>query len=165
MRWLDYDTDNCSVQRTLDVIGEKWTILVLREAFNGVRRFDQIRDHVGVSEAVLADRLRKLVTANVLEAVPYREPGQRTRKEYHLTAKGTDLHPVMIALLAWGDRHCTDPEGPALSVTHRDCGEAVEAVVQCRAGHRIESLRDSMTAPGPGARRAQMTSPREAANC
>ena len=158
MRWLDYDTDNCSVQRTLDVIGEKWTILVLREAFNGVRRFDQIRDHVGVSEAVLADRLRKLVTANVLESVPYREPGQRTRKEYHLTAKGKDLYPVMIALLAWGDRHCTDPEGPALSVSHRNCGKPVEAVVQCAAGHRIESLHDSMTAPGPGARRVPTAS-------
>jgi DNA-binding HxlR family transcriptional regulator len=165
VRWLDYDTGNCSVQRTLDVIGEKWTILVLREAFNGVRRFDQIRDHVGVSEAVLADRLRKLVTANVLESVPYREPRQRTRKEYHLTAKGKDLYPVMIALLAWGDRHCQDPEGPALLVTHHDCGEPVHTVVQCAAGHRIESPRDSTTAPGPGARRATMTSPSEASSC
>lgn len=153
MRWLEMDTGNCSIQRTLTVIGEKWTILVLREAFNGVRRFDQIREHTGMSDAVLADRLRTLVAAGVLEAMPYREPGRRTRYEYRLTAKGRDLHPVLIALLQWGDRYCADREGPAIVVTHEGCGEPVEAVVECAAGHRLASAADSSAVPGPGARR------------
>ncbi|KQY51588.1 winged helix-turn-helix transcriptional regulator [Nocardioides sp. Root140] len=152
MQWLDYDTDNCSIQRTLDVIGEKWTILVLREAFNGVRRFDQMRDHMGVSDPVLADRLRKLVAAGVLEALPYREPGRRTRHEYKLTEKGLDLYPVLISLLNWGDRHRADDAGPAVVVTHRDCGEPVSVAVECAAGHRLQSARESRSAPGPGAR-------------
>lgn len=154
MHWLQYDTRNCSIQRTLDVIGEKWTILVLREAFNGVRRFDRIRDHVGVSDPVLADRLRKLVAAGVLEAVPYRESGRRERHEYRLTTKGLDLYPVIIALLRWGDRYCADPSGPSVVVTHRDCGAPVEAIVQCAHGHRLDSARDGCAVPGPGARQA-----------
>ncbi|MEX5261549.1 winged helix-turn-helix transcriptional regulator [Kocuria sp. CPCC 205263] len=153
MRWLEMDTGNCSIQRTLTVIGEKWTILVLREVFNGVRRFDQIREHTGMSDAVLADRLRTLVAAGVLEAMPYREPGRRARYEYRLTAKGRDLHPVLIALLQWGDRYCADREGPAIVVAHEGCGEPVEAVVECAAGHRLASAADSYALPGPGARR------------
>ena len=153
MDWLDFDTSGCSIQKTLDVIGEKWTILILRETFNGVRRFDQIRDHVGVSDPILSDRLRKLVGAGVLEARPYREPGQRARKEYRLTDRGLDLYPVMISLLRWGDRHgasAADEQdevqsGPRLEVRHRDCGERVRAVVQCEAGHTISSPRESAT--------------------
>lgn len=154
MRWLEYDTGNCSIQRTLAVIGEKWTLLVLRDAFNGVRRFDQIRDHVGISDAVLSDRLRKLVAAGVLEASPYRESGRRTRHEYRLTTKGLDLYPALIALLNWGDRYCADPQGPSVVVRHRDCGEQVEAAVLCASGHRLDSARDGSAFPGPGARRS-----------
>lgn len=151
MHWLEYDTDNCSIQRTLDVIGEKWTLLLLREAFNGVRRFDQIRGHVGISDPVLSDRLRKLVAAGVLEALPYREPGRRIRHEYRLTARGLDLYPVMIALLQWGDRYCADPDGPSVVVTHRGCNEPVSAVVACASGHKLDSPRDGRAVPGPGA--------------
>lgn len=147
MEWLEFDTAGCSIQRTLDIIGEKWTILILREAFNGVRRFDQIRDHVGVSDPVLSDRLRKLIASGVLEARPYREPGKRARKEYRLTEKGLDLYPVMISLLRWGDEHCTGPDGPPIDVRHRDCGEPVAAVVQCAAGHTLASPRESETRP------------------
>ncbi|MBM6589237.1 helix-turn-helix domain-containing protein [Brevibacterium sp. RIT 803] len=149
MDWLDFDTADCSIQKTLDVIGEKWTVLILREAFNGVRRFDQIRDHVGVSDPVLSDRLRKLVTAGVLTAKAYREVGQRARKEYLLTDKGLDLYPVMISLLRWGDRHGGGQDvgsgGPPLEVLHRDCGQPVTAVVECAAGHPISSPRESVT--------------------
>ena len=151
MEWLDYDTDNCSVRRTLEVIGEKWTILVLREAFNGVRRFDQIREHTGMSDAVLSARLRTLVGQGVLEAVRYKEPGARTRHEYRLTEKGLDLYPVLIALMQWGDKHRSDPAGPALVITHRGCGEPVHAVVECAAGHAV-GVRESASAPGPAAR-------------
>jgi DNA-binding HxlR family transcriptional regulator len=151
MEWLDYATDNCSIQRSLDVIGEKWTLLVLREAFNGVRRFDRIRDHVGISDPVLSDRLRKLVAAGILDATPYREAGRRTRYEYRLTPKGLDLYPVLIALLRWGDRYYADPEGPAIQVVHNECDRPVETVVQCLDGHTLASAREGRAVPGPAA--------------
>ncbi|MEE2061347.1 winged helix-turn-helix transcriptional regulator [Rhodococcus artemisiae] len=153
MQWLDYSTDNCSVQRTMNIIGEKWTMIVLREVFNGVRRFEQMRRHTGISEPVLSARLRTLVDAGVLDTVPYQESGHRTRHEYRLTDKGRDLYPILIALLQWGDRYCADPEGPALTVRHHDCGEPIAAVVQCEAGHRVEP-RNAHVLPGPGAQRA-----------
>ncbi|WP_153506426.1 winged helix-turn-helix transcriptional regulator [Cumulibacter manganitolerans] len=159
MQWLAYDTRNCSIQRTLDVIGEKWTPLILRETFNGVRRFDQIRDHVGISDAVLADRLRKLVAAGVLETTPYQDQGRRARNEYRLTPKGLDLYPTMIALLKWGDTYCADPAGPSIIVTHHDCGAPVEAVVRCTAGHILESARDGSPTSGPGARELTVETP------
>lgn len=152
MHWLDYSTDNCSIQRTLEIIGEKWTMLVLRELFNGVRRFDQMQRHTGISEPVLSDRLRKLVDARILETLPYRESGSRTRHEYRLTAKGCDLYPVLIALMQWGDRHRGDPEGPAVTVQHRECGRPVEAIVRCTDGHELAHPREAQAVPGPAAR-------------
>src|SRR4051794_18360837 len=98
MAWLEYDTERCSVQRTMAIIGEKWTLLLIRDAANGVRRFDDFRRHVGLSEAVLADRLRTLLAHGLFETREYREPGQRRRHEYRLTAKGWDLFPVLVAL-------------------------------------------------------------------
>lgn len=162
MDWLEFDTAECSIQKTLDVIGEKWTVLIVREAFNGVRRFDQIRDHVGVSDPVLSDRLRKLVNAGVLAATPYREPGRRARKEYRLTDKGLDLYPVLISLLRWGDKHGAGQgvgtDGPPLEVLHRDCGEPVRAVVECAAGHTLSSPKEALTSP-----RRALASPTSAA--
>ncbi|MEV6202249.1 helix-turn-helix domain-containing protein [Streptomyces sp. NPDC051771] len=154
MKWQEIDTENCSVRRTLDLVGEKWSLLILRDAFNGVRRYDDFRRHIGLSEAVLADRLRKLVAAGVLSSVPYREPGTRTRHEYRLTPKGVDLWPVMLALKQWGDTHTGDPEGPVLDIRHTACGSPVRVVVQC-AGEDAEVLtaREVTATPGPGARR------------
>lgn len=154
MTWLETSTENCTVQRTLDLIGEKWSLLVLREAMNGVRRFDDFRRHMGLSEAVLADRLRKLVAAGILDTVPYREPGSRTRHEYRLTRKGWDLWPAMIALKQWGDRYTADPEGPPLEVLHRDCGAPVEVAVVCTAGDGPLTPRQAATRPGAAARAA-----------
>lgn len=157
MEWLDYDTGNCSVQRTMDVIGEKWTMIVLRETFNGVRRFEQMRRHTGISEAVLSARLRTLVEAGILDTVPYREAGSRTRYEYRLTDKGRDLYPILVALLQWGDKHCADDGGPALLVEHRDCGAPVEAVVQCSKGHGPLRPAEAQTSAGPAARKLPIT--------
>lgn len=154
MTWLETSTENCTVRRTLDLVGEKWSLLVLRDAMNGVRRFDDFRRHMGLSEAVLADRLRKLVAAGILDTVPYREPGSRTRHEYRLTSKGWDLWPAVIALKQWGDRYTADPEGPPLEVQHRDCDEPVEAVVVCAGGHGALTPWQAYTQPGPSARAA-----------
>ncbi|MFH8836986.1 winged helix-turn-helix transcriptional regulator [Streptomyces sp. NPDC017868] len=153
MNWLDTDTENCPVGRALDVVGEKWSLLILRDAFNGVRRYDEFRRHLGLSEAVLADRLRKLVTAGVLRSEPYREPGARTRHEYRLTRKGVDLWPVLLALKQWGDTHAAEPEGPVLDVRHADCGAPVRVVVQCEGEERVVlAPRDVTARPGPAAR-------------
>ncbi|MFI8519883.1 winged helix-turn-helix transcriptional regulator [Streptomyces sp. NPDC085481] len=153
MKWLEMDTENCPVRRALDLVGEKWSLLILRDAFNGVRRYDEFRRHLGLSEAVLADRLRKLVAAGVLRVEPYREPGARTRSEYRLTAKGRDLWPVLLALKQWGDTHAADPDGTALDVSHSDCGAPVRVEVVCSGEDRLTLTPHDVTVrPGPAAR-------------
>ncbi|MDH6220822.1 DNA-binding HxlR family transcriptional regulator [Streptomyces pseudovenezuelae] len=152
MEWLDVSTENCPVQRTLDLVGEKWTLLVLRDAAIGVHRFEEFRRHMGLSEAVLSDRLRKLTAAGILRTVPYQEPGHRARNEYRLTRKGWDLWPVLVALRQWGDTYDPDPEGPVLDMRHTDCGAPVRVVVECADEHVALTPRDVTARPGPGAR-------------
>ena len=152
MNWLEMSTENCTVQRTLDLVGEKWTLLILRDAFNGVRRFDDFHRHVGLSEAVLAGRLRKLVEAGVLAAVPYQERGSRTRNEYRLTSKGRDLWPILVALRQWGESYVADPEGPVLEVRHGECDAPVRVVVECSREHVALTPTEVTVRPGPAAR-------------
>ncbi|HEY5033031.1 MAG TPA: helix-turn-helix domain-containing protein [Actinomycetes bacterium] len=150
---LEWSTDNCSVARTLEVIGEKWTLVVLRELFQGVRRFEDMRARTGIPRQVLSDRLGHLVADGVLRRESYREPGQRARHEYRLTQKGIDLHPVLVALMAWGDAYAADPEGPSIELHHKDCGAPVALVLQCSDGHGSLTARDVRARPGPAARR------------
>jgi DNA-binding HxlR family transcriptional regulator len=150
--WRTVDTTNCSVARTLAVVGEKWSLLVLRDALNGVRRFDDFRRHLGVSEAVLSDRLRTLTGAGILARRAYREPGARGRTEYVVTAAGWELQPVVVGLLQWGDRHLGDERGAMVAVRHRGCGAPVEAVVRCTAEDVVVSPRATELVPGPGLR-------------
>ncbi len=152
--WRDFDTEQCSIHRTLAVIGEKWTMLIIRDAANGVRRFDDFRQHVGLSEAVLSDRLRHLVSRGILETREYQEPGQRRRNEYRLTAKGWDLFPVLIALMQWGDKHLADGDEQPWQVQHRDCGHPVRAEVRCAHDGARLTQRDTRLAPRPGARKS-----------
>lgn len=152
MEWLEASTENCPVQRTLDVIGEKWTLLILRDAVNGVRRFDDFHRHIGLSEAVLSDRLRKLTAAGILKTVPYQEPGTRSRNEYRLTRKGWDLWPVLMALTQWGEAHTLGPDGPLLDVRHTDCDAPVRVVVQCSTEHTPLTPREVTARLGTGAR-------------
>jgi DNA-binding HxlR family transcriptional regulator len=152
MDWLEMSTANCSIQRTLSVIGDKWTLLIVRDAANGVRRFDDFHRHVGLSEPVLARRLRKLVDAGILEISPYRMPAQRTRPEYRMTAKGWDLYPVLVAIMQWGDKYLADPDGPPIRILHADCGAPVRAVVECSAERTPITARDARVTPGPAAR-------------
>jgi DNA-binding HxlR family transcriptional regulator len=150
---LDYDTANCNIGSALAIVGEKWTFLVLREAFNGVRRFDDMRRRTGAPRQVLSHRLAHLVSEGILRKSPYQEPGQRPRYEYRLTEKGIDLFPVIAALLAWGDKHAGAPGGPSVTLTHRDCGADVGLQLACADGHVLGSARDVTPVPGPGARR------------
>jgi DNA-binding HxlR family transcriptional regulator len=163
MDWREASTDNCPVGKSLELLGEKWTLLIVRDALNGVRRFDDFRRHMGLSEAVLADRLRKLVEAGVLETRPYQEPGKRERVEYRLTHKGRELLPVIIALKQWGETHYPDPKGPVIAVRHRRCEGDVRVVIRCEsAQHEHDELTvyDTFAEPGPGARRAKVPLPK-----
>jgi DNA-binding HxlR family transcriptional regulator len=150
---LDWSIDTCTIGRAMDILGEKWTVVVMREIFNGVRRFDDMRVRNGIPRQVLTNRLAGLVDAGVLRREPYREPGSRVRHEYRLTEKGFDLYPVMIAVSEWGNRYLSDPEGPPLAFAHRDCGAEVHTELHCADGHRVEAYRDVLPQPGPGARR------------
>jgi DNA-binding HxlR family transcriptional regulator len=150
---LDYDSANCTIGAAVGIIGERPTFLLLREAFSGVRRFDDMQRRTGMPRQVLSDRLARLVTEGLLRKVPYRESGQRRRYEYRLTQKGLDLYPVLVALMQWGDRYAAGPAGPQVLLRHRDCGEPVQVKLSCRAGHVLDSARDVTPVPGPGARK------------
>ena len=126
--------DSCPIAFALDVVGNRTSFLVLREAFYGTTRFDDFVARVQVSESVAAARLKALVDAGLLERRPYREPGERTRSEYHLTDSGADFFPVLVALMAWGDRW----DGSArVELTHHDCGAPLRAEVRCEQGHDV----------------------------
>ncbi len=149
---LDYDTANCAIGAAVGILGERPTFLVLREAFNGVRRFDDMQRRTGMPRQVLSQRLARLVTEGLLRKVPYRQAGQRSRDEYRLTDKGLDLYPVLVALMEWGDRYEGGADGPPVLLRHRDCGEPVRLQMTCAAGHVLESAREVTPVPGPGAR-------------
>ena len=150
---LDYDSENCAIGAAVGLIGERPTFLVLREAFNGVRRFADMQRRTGVPRQVLSDRLARLVGEGLLRKVPYQESGQRRRYEYRLTEKGLDLYPVLVALMEWGDKHAVGSAGPQVLLRHRDCGEPVALQMACQAGHVLESAREVTPLPGPGARK------------
>src|SRR3712207_3951891 len=118
----------CSVARTLDVIGERWSLLILRDAFYGIRRFDDFQRDLGIARNVLTDRLTKLVDQGVLERRQYEE--RPPRYEYRLTAKGRDLLPVLLAMTRWGDRWAAD-ERPPVTLTHATCGHDTQATMVC----------------------------------
>jgi DNA-binding HxlR family transcriptional regulator len=149
---FDFDLSNCGIQRALDVLGEKWTLLVLREAIYGVRRFDDFARALGCGRGVLSDRLKKLVAANVLELREYSEAGQRPRAEYRLTAKGKDLFPALMALSQWSERWDPPTEGPVARVTSRRSGRPVRVILSAGKSDGL-SLSELEIAPGPGARR------------
>jgi DNA-binding HxlR family transcriptional regulator len=148
---LDYDTANCAIGAAVGVLGERPTFLVLREAFNGVRRFDDMQRRTGMPRQVLSQRLARLVAEGLLRRVPYQESGQRSRDEYRLTDKGLDLYPVLVALMEWGDRYEGGADGPPVLLRHRDCGEPVRLQLTCEAGHILESAREVNPVPGPAA--------------
>ena len=152
---LDWSVEHCTIGRAMAILGEKWTVVVLREVFNGIRRFDDMRARTGVPRQVLADRLATLVDNGVLRREPYREPGARVRHEYRLTPKGFDVYPVLIALAEWGNRYLADEDGPPLLFAHRDCEAPVHLEVHCAAGHEVVDYRRVVPRPGPGARRVR----------
>jgi DNA-binding HxlR family transcriptional regulator len=148
---FDRDTTNCSIARTLEVVGEKWTIMILREVWYGSSRFSDFERILGCPRNLLAERLRKLVEHGILSTEPYREAGARSRHQYVITPKGTDLMPAVMGLMQWGDRYRADPAGPAITTRHGGCGARLSVQVRCERHHHVEAA-DVEAAPGPGFR-------------
>ena len=143
-----YDNQNCSIARTLEVVGERWTALILRDAVRGTRRFEDFQASLGIARNILSARLARLCEEGILERRRYQE--RPARDEYHLTAKGRDLEPVLLGLLRWGDRYAA-PDGPPLRLTHTACGHELEPVLVC--AHCRQALTPGSVEghPGPGA--------------
>src|SRR5712691_620774 len=144
-----FTNENCSVARTLEVIGERWTMLVVREAFFGVRRFDDFQRNIGVARNILSARLRTLVGHGILERRQYSD--HPPRFEYRLTEKGIDLYPALISLMRWGDRHAAGEAGPPVVLVHRGCGNASTPQLVCSECGEPVGARDMRAEPGPGA--------------
>jgi DNA-binding HxlR family transcriptional regulator len=151
MERTNYQASNCSIARTLEVVGEKWTLLILRESFYGATRFEQFHTVLGCARNLLSERLARLVEAGILERSEYREPGSRARMEYHLTDDGRELAVALLALMHWGDRHRADPEGPPVIAQHVGCGKPLHLALVCDQGHVMASLDEVETVDGPGA--------------
>jgi DNA-binding HxlR family transcriptional regulator len=139
---------HCSVAQCLEVVGEWWSLLIVRDAFLGVTRFDEFQSHLGISRNILNQRLARLVETGVLVKVPYSE--HPPRFEYRLTDKGRDLWPVITTMRQWGDKYAA-PTGPPLQVIHNECGQISEAQLVCSACGEPIGPRDVEASPGPGA--------------
>lgn len=140
-------TTSCSIAATLAVIGDRWTLLILRDVFRGVHRFGQLQSDLGIAKNLLADRLAKLVDHDVLEKVPYQQ--RPLRCEYRLTAKGADFSTTLIALMGWGDRWYATEGAPTVLV-HEDCDTPLEQTVRCPRCNETVNPGKIKSRPGPG---------------
>ena len=147
---------HCSVAQCLEVVGEWWTLLIVRDAFLGVTRFDEFQQRLGISRNVLTQRLDHLVAAGVLERRAYSE--HPPRSDYRLTDRGRDLWPVINAMRQWGDAHAA-PDGPPLQIVHRTCGHVFEARPTCSECGEPVDQRAVRAVRGPGAVEALVRPP------
>jgi len=148
-----YDNQVCSIARALEVLGERWTLLIVRDAILGLRRFDDFQRSLGVARNVLTDRLGRLVEAGILDRVPYQD--RPVRHEYQLTPMGRELGVPIISLMHWGDRHLADPAGPPQLTRHHDCGGAIALGFVCgTCGGPVPSAEVDVI-PGPGSSAAR----------
>jgi DNA-binding HxlR family transcriptional regulator len=146
-----WTAETCSLVRALEVVRNRAAFVILREAFYGATRFEEFVQRARLSEPVCAARLRELTDAGILEREPYQDPGQRTRRAYRLTDKGSDLLPVLVALIQWGDRWQQDAGAP-VELHHSGCGGRVGVELRCEHAHTVAGDELEL-AVGPGARR------------
>ena len=148
MRWRELQNERCSVARTISVIGDRWTLLIIRDSFLRVRRFEAFQERLGITRHILADRLRKLVKAGVLDKAAYQDKPQRF--EYRLTPAGLALYPVVMAIAHWGDVHMAGGEGRPVLHQHKTCGHTFDPVMVCSACRATLDAQDVAVRPGPG---------------
>jgi DNA-binding HxlR family transcriptional regulator len=149
----DYPGQVCSIARALEIVGERWTLLILRDALLGLTRFDEFQDSLGIASNTLTDRLKLLCREEVLERVP--DPERPGRPKYVLTEKGGELGPALLVLLKWGDRHYPTPNGPPRLTVHAGCGGSIGPDLHCdRCGSALGSVELELR-PGPGAPQAR----------
>jgi DNA-binding HxlR family transcriptional regulator len=144
----DYPGQMCSIANALEVVGERWTLLIVRDVMLGNRRFDELRKSLGIARNVLSARLQRLVEEDILERRPYQANPERF--EYFLTEKGLDLWPALNALLGWGDRHSEYEAGPPMAIVHKQCGGPVSDRGICESCGELLHARDALAVPGPG---------------
>lgn len=150
MKWQEVGETPCSMARSLAILGDRWTLLILRNCFLGMRRFDEFQASLGVTRQVLADRLSRLVEAGALKKVPYQE--RPPRYEYRLTEMGHDLHPVLLALANWGDRWLDEGRGAPVEYVHKACGHKFRPTMVCPECGEPVGSRDVTAVPGPAER-------------
>jgi len=144
----DYPALDCSVAKALEVVGERWSLLIVRSVMHGNRRFGEMQESLGIARNVLSARLQRLIDEEILERRAYQE--SPPRYEYFLTQKGLDLWPALIALLNWGDRYSPDPGGPRRLIVHKQCGGTVSERGICERCGKVLTARDAKQVPGPG---------------
>ncbi|OAN78642.1 HxlR family transcriptional regulator [Sulfitobacter sp. EhC04] len=149
MQWSELGDQHCSFSRTLSVIGDRWTLMIVRDCFLKVRRFDDFQRRLGIGRPILTDRLKKLVEHFVLTKVAYQQ--NPTRYEYRLTQKGLDLYPIVMSLVHWGDIHMTGGKGRPLLHQHLECGQIFEPVMTCSECGEEVTAREVRVIPGEGA--------------
>ncbi|MDJ0752273.1 MAG: helix-turn-helix domain-containing protein [Ardenticatenaceae bacterium] len=148
MRWNDIKHEPCSIARTLSIIGDRWTLLILRNAFLGMRRFDDFQRQLDVTRHLLTDRLNLLHDHGILHKVPYQE--RPTRHEYRLTAKGKELYPIIMTLVQWGDKWMAGDDGPPLNYVDRQTGEPLRPILVDQNSGRPIDIHQVKIEPGPG---------------
>ncbi len=151
MRWTEINEMKCSVARTLSVVGDRWTLLIIRDTFLGIRRFADFQKDLRMTRHRLAARLSKLVEEGILARVQYQDRPRRF--EYRLTEKGIDLYPVVVSLLGWGDRWMAGADGAPVELVHRSCGNHVMPTLTCPACKEEVSARTMAARPGPALRK------------
>ena len=148
MQRTDFGSMNCSIARTLDVVGEPWSLLVLRDVYVGITRFDQIQVDLGISRKVLSERLTTLVEHQVLQRRPY--SARPARYEYLLTPRGLELCDLLLVMVRWGDTWRAGSHGAPVLHRHRACGAITHAVLSCPECAQPMSAADTDVLPGPG---------------
>jgi DNA-binding HxlR family transcriptional regulator len=152
MRWQTLDRENCSLARTLAVVGDRWTMMILRDAFLRVRRFEDFEKSLKIARRVLSERLALLVEEGILAKLAYSD--HPPRYEYRLTQKGLDLYPALISLVHWGDKHYAGKSGPPVLHKHRACGHDFRSVLTCSECGETVGAREVEVRAGPGAKPA-----------
>jgi DNA-binding HxlR family transcriptional regulator len=148
VRRTSFSEMDCSVAQTLEIVGEWWSLLIVRDTFLGIRRFEDFQRHLGIARNVLTERLQRLVDEGILERRAYQANPERF--EYRLTEKGVDLYPVIVALMQWGDKWASGDEGPPVVLTHKACGHEGLPVLTCAQCGEETTARDMRYHVQPG---------------